>query len=130
MGVDRLLSHRHSQVGFFNRSIGFFNLLTAIIALLMLYTVKTKFWELTADGLRLHRLGIEIKIKWQDVTRVVSVWASTYDLKIEYLRHGLGSKTGFLLASPEDREDFVAELRRYAPDAEFVDESQKKILTV
>ena len=99
------------------------------MSVLNFYRQYFTFWELGDDGLRQRRLWINTKINWQDVTRVVSLWSGPFDLKIEYERHGFGPKMGRILANPEDHDAFLASLRLFAPQAEFVDESRKTILT-
>ena len=131
MAFGRILAHGHTESGFLNRSIGFLNLLTALLALLAFYALKSTFWELDADGLRRRRLWMNATVEWKDVTRVVSLWSSSfYDLKIEYDRHGFGPRTGHILANPEDRDQFLDTLRRFAPQAEYVDHSAKRTLNI
>jgi hypothetical protein len=102
MALDRILSPRHSDHGLF---LFCANLLTAAGSLLMFYGQYATFWELDTDGLRQRRFWMNTEIKWQDVTRVVSLWSSSfYDLKIEYHRHGFGPRIGRILANPADRD--------------------------
>jgi hypothetical protein len=123
MAFDRLFHPRQSEVGFLN-------LITAILALLVFYGQKTTTWEMDTDSLRQRKLWINTKIGWQDVTRVESLWSSFYDLKIAYNRRGIGSRIGHILANPVDRDAFLDSLHRFAPQAEFVDKSNKKILNI
>ena len=98
--------------------------------MLLFFSQYDTFWEMDADGLKQHRLWVNTKISWKDLTRVVSSWSSTYDLKIEYRRHGLGAKSGHILASPRDRDQFLDTLRHFAPQVEFTDESAKKTFDI
>jgi hypothetical protein len=116
----------HSRGGFDDWS----EILCGLLLVLLFFSQYATFWELEAGGLRQHRLWVNTRISWQDVTRIVSSWSSTYDLKIEYQRHGLGSKTGRILASPKDRDQFLDTLRHFAPHAEFTDESAKKTFDI
>ena len=128
VALDRFRTHSHSQVGFFNRSTGYLDFLTALMALLTFLSPKTTSWEMDAEGLHYRRLWINTKISWQDVTRIVSLWSGTYDFKIEYNRHGFGPRIGRILANPADREAFLESLRRFAPQAILADESSKRTL--
>jgi hypothetical protein len=79
------------------------------------------YWEMDAEGLRERKLWwTSQKTRWQDVTRIISLWSSSHDLKIEYDRLGLGSNFGHIMADPADREAFLDALSRFAPQAEFV----------
>jgi hypothetical protein len=99
--------------------------------MLQFFSLNSIYWELDADGIRQQRLWINTKVRWQDVTRVVSLWSSSfYDLEIEYRRHRFGPKTGRIRANPADREQFLTSLRRFAPQTEYVDESSAKILNL
>jgi hypothetical protein len=126
IALGRILSPRHHDLGLFS-----LNLLTAALALLTFYGYKAASWELDADGLRQRKLWMNTKVRWQDVTRVESVWSAPfYDLKIEYRRHGLGPKIGHILANPTDRDQFLDALRRFAPQAEYIDNPAGKILNI
>jgi hypothetical protein len=105
-------------------------LIAAFVALLGFYGQKAMFWEMDTEGLRQHRLWINTKIEWQSITRVESLWFSFYDLKIEYNRDGFGPRIGRILANPADRDAFLDSLRRFAPQAVFVEKSSTKILDI
>lgn len=125
VALDRILSPRHS------RSIldDFMILVTTASALLLFYSQRITFWEMDADGLRHRRLWTNIRINWRDVTRVVSMWSGPFDLRIEYNQRRFGPRIGCILTNPEDRDAFLASLRLFAPQAQFVDESRKTILS-
>lgn len=123
----RFHSPRHSEYAF--RAI-FQAVLCLVMALFSFFMHTSIYWQLDDEGICMHKLWwTSQKTRWRDVTRIVSAWSSYYDLKIEYDRLGLGSSLGHIFANPADRDLFLAELRRYAPQAEFVDESSNKILT-
>jgi hypothetical protein len=124
LGLDRILAHRDHW------HLGVINLIMAVLAVLAVCSQRTVLWEMDTEGLRHRRLWIYTQIGWQDVTRVESLWSSTFDLKIEYNRHGFGPKVGRILTNPADRDAFVAALHRFAPQAEFVDQSSGKIFNI
>ena len=91
------------------------------LGLINFFRVCATYWEMDTEGLREHKLWwTSQKTRWQDVTRVISLWSSSHDLKIEYDRIELGSKFGYIMADPADREAFLDALSRFAPQAEFV----------
>jgi hypothetical protein len=124
--VGILFFPRHSRSGFDD----WIQILCGLSLVLLFFSQYATFWELDAGGIRQHRLWVNRRISWQDVTRVVSSWSSTYDLKIEYKRHGRRPKVGRILASPRARDQFLDALRHFAPQAEFTDESAKKTFDI
>ncbi len=78
------------------------------------------YWELRPDGLLVRQERGKWLIPWQEVTRVAN-WpaAGPGGLQIDYARPAPFSHRGTLYATPGDREGFLAELKRHAPDAEF-----------
>jgi hypothetical protein len=126
LALGRILPPHHSQSVF----EGFIDLFTGLLWVLIFYIPYTTFWEFDADGLKQRRLWIDTRIGWREMTRVVNSWSPTYDLKIEYQRHGFGSKIGRILASPRDRDQFLDALHRFAPQAQYIDESSTKILNI
>jgi len=126
LALARILFPRHSQGGIDD----FLHILCGLLWVLIFFIPYTTFWELDADGLRQRRLWINRRIGWQEVTRVVNSWSPAYDLKIEFQRHGFGSRKGCILASPREHDQFLDALHRFAPQAEFTDESAKNIFDI
>lgn len=99
--------------------------LIASIVLLALVQVIAHifiFWDVDADGLRERRLWKTRTVAWRQVHHVGS-WnprqpASDY-LSIEFTRAEPSASRGRVIAHPEDRDKFIATLRRFAPDAIF-----------
>jgi hypothetical protein len=80
------------------------------------------YWDLDSDFLRERRLWNKREVAWKEVTHVGS-WhpkqpSSDY-LAVYYARPEPMSDRGSIIANPEDRAQFVAALRRYAPQAKF-----------
>ncbi len=129
LGFTRILWRLHFPLEFRGLSV----ILSFVAVLLVCYSFFAAFWEMDSEGLRQYRLPlINTKIHWQDVTRVGILRPSRYlSYKIEYNRRGIGPRTGriwpIILADPER---FLASLRRFAPQAEFVDESGRKTLPI
>lgn len=122
VALGRILFHRDQ--------LGFINLIMAALILLLFYGQRTTSWEIDTDCLLQRGMWINTKVRWQDVTRVESMWSTYYDLKIEYRRHGFGPRIGRVLANPVDRDAFLASLHQFAPRAEFIDKSSTKILDI
>jgi hypothetical protein len=79
------------------------------------------YWDVDSSGLRERRLWNERTIPWQEVTRV-SGWMdrpSSDALAVHYARSAPLSDSGTVVATPEDRQQFLADLHRYAPQAAF-----------
>jgi hypothetical protein len=80
------------------------------------------YWDLDSVGLHERRLWGERQIPWQEVTRV-SAWnperPSSDFLAVHYARSAPMSDRGSVIANPDDRDQFLADLRRYAPLAVF-----------
>ncbi len=112
-------------------------ILYLVVILMLCYSFFAAFWEMDSEGLRQYRLLlINTKIHWQDVTRIESLPLAAHlgiKIKIEYTRHGIGPKVGHIWPIYADREqflEFLASLHRFAPHAEFIDETNKKFLPV
>jgi hypothetical protein len=72
------------------------------------------YWDLDSAGLHERRLWGEKKIPWQEVTRV-SAWnerPSSDFLAVHYARSAPMSDQGSVIANPDDRDHFLADLRR------------------
>lgn len=95
---------------------------TLVLAVLRILSQIFIYWEINSDGLRVRRFWDEKTIPWQEVTRV-GAWnpkhASSDVLAIDYFRSAPMSDQGSVIANPEDRQQFLANLRRYAPQAVF-----------
>jgi hypothetical protein len=100
----------------------------ALILLGVLFSVfrfQFVYWELSPQCFREHRFGTIREIPWHEVTQVVSIppnKALSKSLVVEFCHNGeVTPFTGRdrILATPGDRDGFVAELRRFAPQADF-----------
>jgi hypothetical protein len=91
-------------------------------ALLRVFSQIFCYWELDTDCLRQRNfLGVK-EIPWQEVTRVGSFppkHPASSMLQVDYSRPAPMSDRGYVLANPEDREQFIRTLRRFAPQATF-----------
>jgi hypothetical protein len=79
------------------------------------------YWDLDSHCLRERRLWGKRQVPWEEVTRV-SAWnekPSSDFLAIHYSRRGPMSDDGSIIANPQDRQQFLVELHRYAPQAVF-----------
>ena len=80
------------------------------------------YWEVNSSGLRECCLWNEKTIPWQEVTRI-SGWLPEQpwsdSLAIHYARSAPLSDSGTVVATPQDRQQFLADLHRYAPKAAF-----------
>lgn len=80
------------------------------------------YWELDSDSFRIRSLWSTREIPWQEVTRVGSFnpkQPSSGFLEVDYARPAPMSARGHILANPEDREQFIAAMHRFAPQATF-----------
>jgi hypothetical protein len=86
-------------------------------------SVNLVYWDLDSAGLHERRLWGERKIPWQEVIRV-SAWnpeqTSSDFLAVHYARSAPMSDRGSVIANPDDRKQFLAGLRRYAPLTVFL----------
>jgi hypothetical protein len=80
------------------------------------------YWEVDSSGLRERCLWNERSIPWQEVTRI-SGWMPEHpwsdSLALHYARSAPLSDSGTVVAAPEDRQQFLTHLHRYAPKATF-----------
>ena len=71
---------------------------------------------------RAHSFWTLKEVPWEEVTHVGSyfpIQPSSDLLAVEHARPAPMSDSGRILADPQDREQFLATLRRYAPQATF-----------
>ncbi len=108
--------------GYHNETLGILATTLPILAAIEILKEVFIYWELDADGLCERRFWTEKKIPWQEVIRV-SAWNSEQPssdfLAIDYARSAPMSDRGSVIANPEDRQRFLADLYRYAPQAAF-----------
>ena len=90
----------------------------AIIVLTKLFV----YWDVNSGCLRERRLWNTKEVAWQEVTHV-GAWnpkqPASDTLAIHYARSTPMSDRGDVIAAPEDRQQFIAALRRFAPHATF-----------
>jgi hypothetical protein len=74
-----------------------------------------------SSGLRQHRLWHKKEISWEDVTHVGGFNGRPMAamLEVDYARAAQMSDRGRILPNPDDRQGFIKELRKFAPQADF-----------
>jgi hypothetical protein len=79
------------------------------------------YWKLEQDGLRVRSMLFEKAIAWGEITSVSGFNgnAGSSTLELDYARTGPLSDRGSVLANPEDRNEFLQGLHRFAPHATF-----------
>jgi hypothetical protein len=80
------------------------------------------YWELNADGLRQRNFWRVKTIPWEEVTWVGSAipkQPSSGFLQVDYARPAPMSDRGQIRANPDNREQFIRTMRKYAPQATF-----------
>jgi len=80
------------------------------------------YWELDSVSIRERRFWKKKEVPWGEVTRVgcshPKAPQSGY-LEVDYVRPAPKSGRGHIRANPVNRREFLAELRRLAPNANF-----------
>jgi len=87
-------------------------ILVALFLALRRYSV---YWEVNSDCLRARSFWTVKEVAWVEVTHVGSFpknSPSSDTFAVDYIR-------GQIVADPEDRQQFISALRRFAPQAEF-----------
>jgi hypothetical protein len=107
----RMCLHRHSDL---------MDQFFLLLALLWVLPPLTSWWKTSPEGLQQKISWRSRFIPWQEITRV-SNWPGPggEGFLIDFARPAPMSNRGGIHATPADREGFLAELKRYAPDAEF-----------
>jgi len=101
------------------RSSTLFLLGFGVNALIRVITQIFVYWELDSSSLREHRLWDCREVAWREVARV-GLWnPKSTVLEIQYARDAPLSDRGTVIANPEDREQFLAAIHRFAPQAAF-----------
>lgn len=101
------------------------HLCTVIFCALTLQRVSHQifiYWELDDAGFRERRFFNLRSIAWKDVTHVGYFEVRKRrpsSIAILYARKELLADSGCVVALPEDREQFIAALRRFATQAKF-----------
>jgi len=95
-----------------------------LLALIRVVGYLLTYWELDADGLRERRYLRTMEVFWHEVTGVHGLGdrASSDTLVVEFdpvLKPSLPFGSNRIVATPEDREQFIATLERFAPQANF-----------
>jgi hypothetical protein len=90
-------------------------------AFLRILSYLFTYWELDSSSLRQHSYWSTKEVAWEEVTHVggLNGRPSSAVLEVDYARPAPMSDRGHILASPEDRQQFIAALRRFAPQAAF-----------
>lgn len=93
-----------------------------ILALQFIFGKVFIYWEVDASGLHERRFWRRKEIAWDEITHVGS-WipsqpGSDY-VAVDYGRPAPMSDRGSVIANPADRAEFIAALRRFAPQADF-----------
>jgi hypothetical protein len=92
----------------------------------MIAARRLAYWDMEADGLREHRLWRTRFVPWHDGS-YVGLWQndSRGQLNIEYTRpepHSITGRTALpsrIIVDPRKRQQFLDQLRRFTPQAEF-----------
>jgi len=101
---------------------GLTTILMAITALLWFLKTNFTYWELDSTSLRQCWLWTRTEIGLRDVTRVGLMdykHPAASGLEIDYVHPGPMIERKSLHAAPKDREEFLATLRGFAPQATF-----------
>ena len=102
--------------------LGLFAILWTVFAALRILFQIFIYWDLDSSGLHEQRLWGKRNVAWQEVTRV-SAWnpkqPASATLAVDFARPAPMSDRGRVIANPENHQRFLAELRRYAPQAIF-----------
>jgi hypothetical protein len=101
---------------------GGFSVLIVLLAIQRVLLHAFVYWDVLSDGLRERRLWNTREVAWREVQHVGG-WRpsqpSSDSLAIDFARPAPLSDRGSIIANPEDREEFIAALRRFAPQAAF-----------
>jgi hypothetical protein len=110
------LGGRHTE------TIGLFTITWAVLASQKVLNQVLIYWDFDSTGIHERRLWHERTVAWQEVNRV-SAWNPKQPwsefLAIHYARTSPMSDIGSIIANPRDRERFLSDLHRYAPQALF-----------
>jgi hypothetical protein len=108
--------------GHHNRSLGFMSFFWIINASTIVLTNVLVYWDVNSNCLRERRLWHTREVAWSEVTHV-GAWnpeqPASDTLAIHYARPAPMSDKGDVIANPDDRQQFIAALRRFAPQATF-----------
>jgi hypothetical protein len=122
-----LLSTRHPEP--LKRSFAAVFILLASLKVLSRVFI---YWDLKPTGLRERRMWHTREVPWQEIASVGS-WnpkqPASDCLAIDYARPAPLSDRGRILASPADRKQFIAAVRRFAPHAAFDPETERTWLS-
>jgi hypothetical protein len=92
------------------------------LALLRILSQIFCYWEADSESFREHNFWVKKEIPWEEVTRIGSFnpkQPSSSFLAVDYARGAPMSERGHIVANPADREQFIAVLHRFAPQATF-----------
>jgi hypothetical protein len=99
--------------------------LCILVALIEVLRYQFVYWELSPACFREHRFGKVSEVSWNEVTRIASIPPNrplSKSFVVEFCHNReITPYTGrdHIMARPGDRDGFVAELRRFAPRADF-----------
>jgi hypothetical protein len=105
--------------GILSRNIGSTACIWTIVASLFILHHIFIYWELDSDSLKERRFWNKKEVAWKEVTHVGNSAPTSNFLAVDYARPAPMSDHGQIIANPEDRLQFIAALRRFAPNAEF-----------
>jgi hypothetical protein len=112
------LGGRHTETSH-TETIGLFSITWAVLAF---QKVLNQVQDFDSTSIHERRLWHERTVAWQEVNRV-SAWNPKQPwskfLAIHYARTSPMSDSGSIIANPRDRERFLSDLHRYAPQALF-----------
>ena len=106
--------------GLHSLTMGFEVLAFPLLALQRIFNHLFIYWDVNSDSLRERRFWHTKQILWQEVVRVGAWTQSPNYVTVDYCGHGaLPNHRETIVANPEDRTQFIAALRRFAPQADF-----------
>ena len=101
-------------------TLGWLVICYALMALQRVLMQIFVYWDVDDDGLRERCLRNTREVAWREVQHVGG-WPKPWSdsLAIDFARPAPLSDRGSIIANPEDREEFISTLRRFAPQAAF-----------
>jgi len=106
--------------GLHSRFVAIYAFCLALNTLQRVFNHAFIYWELDSTSLRERRFWNTKEIQWGEVTHVGGfVRPSSDHLEVDFAHPAPMSESGRIIARPEDRQQFLAALHRFAPQAHF-----------
>jgi hypothetical protein len=106
----------------FGKTEAFLAVLISLPAVFMFLSRYFIYWELAPTCIREREFWNEKEVTWNKVTHVdkyLPGLTTDHALAVWYVNPASRSGRSYIVANPEDRKDFIAALRRFAPLAIF-----------